>query len=93
MEQVRANRHLTTLLEGLPLSPTGLRKKTSAEGMGIPFPFFFSFGMFVSYIKSHEKAFASLIQDAGLDAEAKVIARAIQSMRRQKKAADNAKYT
>jgi len=92
MDQIHANRQLTTFLEGLPLSPAGLRKKTSAEWMGIPFTLLFSFGAFVFYIKSPEQAFASLLQDTGLDAEAKVIVQAMQSMRRQKKAADNAKY-
>jgi len=60
--------------------------------VGIPFTLLFSFGAFVYCIKSPEQAFASLLQDTGLDAEAKVIVQAMQSMRRQKKAADNAKY-
>jgi len=37
MEQVRTTRRLATLIEGLPLSPAGMRQKTRAEGMGVPF--------------------------------------------------------
>ena len=92
MEQINANRQLTTFLEGLPLSPLGLRKKTTAEELGTPFTLWFSFSAFVSYIKSPEQAFASLLQDTRLDPEAKVIVWAMQNMRKQKKAADKAKY-
>ena len=88
MKQIRANRQLTTLLEGLPLSPVGLRKKTRAEEIGTPFPHFFSFSAFVSFIKSPEQAFAY----TDLDPETKVIVQVILSMRKQKKAADRAKY-
>jgi len=41
MEQIRANRQVTTLLEDLPLSSVGLHKKAKAEGMGTPFTLLF----------------------------------------------------
>jgi len=58
--------------------------------MDTPFTLCFSFNAFVSYIKSFEQAFASLLQDTRLDPEAKVILRAMQSMRKQKQAVDTA---
>jgi len=36
MEQVSPTRHLAGVIEGLPPSPVGMRKKTRAEGMGVP---------------------------------------------------------
>jgi len=75
MEQIRTNRQLTTLLEDLPLSPLGLRKKTKTEGMGTSFTLWFSFNAFLSYIKCPEQTFTSLLQDTELDPEAKIIVR------------------
>jgi len=75
MEQIHANRQPTTLLEDLPLSPLGLRKKTKTEGMGTSFTLWFSFNAFLSYIKSPEQTFTSLLQDTELDPEAEIIVR------------------
>ena len=91
MNQVRANGPLVTLLEGLPLSSVGIKKQTKAQGMNVPFTLLFSFQSFVSYIKFPGSAIASLMQDTGLDAEAKDIVRAMLLMKSENEAAVNAK--
>ena len=93
MDQVRANGQLATLLEGLQVSPIGIKKQKRAQGMDVPFTLLYSFGAFVSYIKSPGKAIASLLRDTGLDAEGKVLVRAMLIMKMQNKAASNAKYS
>jgi len=90
MEQIRANKQITTLFEDLPLTPSGLQKKAKAEGMGTPFTLFFSFNSFVHCVKSSTKTFTSLLQDTGLDPDAKVIVRATLNMRTEILAAQNA---
>ena len=91
MNQVRANGPLVTLLGGLPLSSVGIKKQTKAQGMNVPFTLLFSFQSFVSYIKFPGSAIASLMQDTGLDAEAKDIVRAMLLMKSENETAANAK--
>jgi len=91
MNQVRANGPLVTLLEGLPLSPVGIKKQKKVQGMNFSFTLLFSFQSCVSYIKFPGSAIASLLQDTGLDAEAKDIMRAMLLMKSENEAAVNAK--
>ena len=91
MDRVRANGHLVTLLEGLPLSTTGIKKQQNALMMNIPFTLLCSFNSYVQCIKSPGSAITSLLQDTGLDAEAKDIVRVMMLMKSEKEAADNAK--
>ena len=90
MHQVRANGPLVTLLEGLPLTTKGIKKQNNAQGMDVPFTVLYSFQACVSCIKCPGKAIASLLQDTGLDAEAKDIVRAMLLMKSKNEAADNA---
>jgi hypothetical protein len=92
MNQVRANRHLVTLLEGLPLSTKGIKKQKNALGMNIPFTLLCSFQSYVQCIKSPGSAITSLLQDTGLDAEAKDIVRAMLILKSEKEVADKAKH-
>ena len=92
MNRVRANGHLVTFLKGLPLSAAGIKKQQKALGMNIPFMLLFSFQSYVQCIKSPASAIASLLQDTGLDAEAKDIVRAMLLLKSEKEAADKAKY-
>jgi len=91
MNQVRANGHFVTLLEGLPLSTKGIKKQKNMLGMNIPFTLLCSFQSYVQCIKSPGSAITSLLQDTGLDAEAKDIVRVMLLMKSEKEAADNAK--
>ena len=47
MSHVRANGHLVTLLEGLPLSAVGIKKQQNALVMNIPFTLLCSFQSYV----------------------------------------------
>ena len=58
--------------------------------MDVPFTVLYSFQACVSCIKCPRKAIASLLQDTGLDAEAKDIVWAMLLMKSKNEAADNA---
>jgi len=61
MNQVRANGPLVTLLEGLPLTPKGIKKQKNAQGVDVPFTVLFSFNSCVTCIKCSRTAIASLL--------------------------------
>jgi len=91
MDRVRANGHLVTLLEGLPLSPRGIKKQQHELTAETPFTLLYSFHSYVQCIKTPASALRSLLQDSGLDTEAKDIVRAMLRLRSDHKAAQNAK--
>jgi len=93
MDRVRANGHLVTLLEGLPLSPKGIKKQQHALAAETSFTLLCSFHSYVQCIKTPASALRSLLQDSGLDTEAKDIVRAMLQLRSDQKAASNARAT
>jgi len=92
MNRVHANGHLVTLLEGLPLSATGVKKQQQALVMNIPFTLLFSFQYYVQCIKSPASAIASLLHNTELNAEAKDNVRKMLLLKSEKEAADKGKY-
>ena len=92
MNRVRANGHLVTFLKGLPLSAAGIKKQQKALGMNIPFTLLFSFQSYVQCIKSPASAIASLLQDTGLDAEAKDIVQEMLLLKSEMEAAHYARH-
>jgi len=85
------NGHLVTLLEGLPLSPKGIKKQQHALTTETSCTLLCSFDSYVQCIKSPASALRSLLQDSGLDTEAKDIVRAMLRLRSDQKAAQNAR--
>jgi len=56
MERVCANGHLVTLLEGLPLTPKGIKKQQNALAVKTHCTLLCSFNSYMQYIKSPASA-------------------------------------
>ena len=80
-----------TLLEGLPLSPKGIKKQQHELTAGTPCTLLCSFHSNVQCIKTPAAALTSLLQDSGLDTETKDIVRAVLRLRSDQKAASSAR--
>jgi len=91
MNRVRANGHLVTLLEGLPLNAAGKKKQQNELAMKVQNTLLFSFQCYVNCIKTPMSGFTSLQFDPELDAEGKDIVRAMLKMRSEYIAAAEAK--
>jgi len=92
MNRVRANGHLVTLLEGLPLNAVGKTKQQKELAMKVPCTLLFSFQCYMNCIKTPISVITSLLLDTELDAEGKDIVRAMLKMRSENIAATEAKY-
>ena len=92
MNRVRANGHLVTLLEGLPLNAVGKTKQQKELAMKVPCTLLFSFQCYMNCIKTPIPVITSLLLDTELDAEGKDIVRAMLKMRSENIAATEAKY-
>jgi len=81
MNRVRANGHLVTLLEGLPLTKKGKTKQQNELAMKVPCTLLFSFQCYFNCIKTPMTAIPTLLLDKDLDAEGKDIVRAMLKLR------------
>ena len=91
MNRVRANGHLVTLLEGLPLTAKGKTKQQNELAMKVPCTLLFSFQCCFDCIKTPMTAISSLLLDKDLDAEGKDIVRAMLKLRSEWVASAEAK--
>ena len=81
MNRVRANGHLVTLLEGLPLTAKGKTKQQNELAMKVPCTLLFSFQNYFNCVKTPMSALPTLLFDKDLDAEGQDIVRAMLKLR------------
>ena len=80
MARVRAHGHLVTVLKGLQLSPSGLKKQSHELAVEAESTLLHSFQGYMRHIKTPATAIDSLLRRSDLDLEAKQIVRAMKRL-------------